>query len=96
MRNVTETRKKLRAEAGRISEQFGRAPVAIIVAGKADAGVRATVTEFANLGERREGRLRDKLGILEVAKQIESKRHLVGRDLERLSQRVAVLEGEEE
>jgi len=95
-RDVGEIRAELREEAERISERYGGAPVAIIVAGSRAAGVPACVTEFANLGEGREGRMRDQLGILQAAIQIESKRHLVDKQLNTLAQRVAAIEGKGE
>ena len=72
----SDLRKKLQQEAERISNENGGAPVVVIVAGSKDAGVGACTTAWANLGEGREGRMRDLLGILEAAKQIESHRHL--------------------
>lgn len=71
-----DLRKKLQQEAERISNENGGAPVVVIVAGSKDAGVGACTTAWANLGEGREGRMRDLLGILEAAKQIEAHRHL--------------------
>lgn len=78
-RDVAEIKAELKEEAKRISGRYGDAPVAIVIAGSKDAGIRACVTEFANLGEGREGRMRDQLGILQAAIQIESINHLLGR-----------------
>lgn len=75
------TRREISQELNRyaqdISEQFNCAPVVISVAGSKSSGVRATTTVFVNLGKDREGRMRDKLGILQAATQIEAYEHLV-------------------
>lgn len=66
----------LNKKAEEISEEFNGAPTVVIVAGSKDARIPICTTGRANLGEGREGRMRDLLGILEAAKQIESYRHL--------------------
>ena len=71
-----DLRRKLQQEAERISSENNGSPVVVIVAGSKDAEVEACTTAWANLGEGREGRMRDLLGILEAAKQIEAHRHL--------------------
>jgi len=67
---------ELNNKAREISKEYNDAPTIVIVAGSVAAGVPACITGRANLGEGREGRMRDLLGILEAAKQIESLRHL--------------------
>ena len=74
--NVVQMQVQLNKKAMEISEEFGSAPTIIIVAGSRDAGIPACTTGRANLGEGSDGRMRDLLGILEAAKQIESHRHL--------------------
>ena len=75
MREVAEIKQDLRQEAERISQEYDGAPVVIIVAGSAEAGVPACTTAFANLSKGRKGRLRDLLGILQTAMQIETLNH---------------------
>jgi hypothetical protein len=66
----------LNEKASELSEKvFNNAPVVIIVAGSQRAEIPACMTGRANLGEGREERLRDLLGILETAKQIETRKH---------------------
>jgi len=67
--------KTLNKKAKEISEKFNGAPVVVIIAGSKNSGIPKTITGWANLGEGREGRLRDLLGILEASKQIESLNH---------------------
>ena len=67
---------ELNKKAHEISKEYDDAPTLIIVAGTPDAKVTACTTGRANLGEGREGRMRDLLGILEAAKQIEAHIHL--------------------
>lgn len=74
--NPAQMQADLNKKAKEISEEFSGAPTVLIVAGSKDAGVPFCTTGRANLGEGREGRMRDLLGILEAAKQIESYRHL--------------------
>jgi hypothetical protein len=72
---VAEIKQDLNQEAERISHKYDGAPVVVIVAGSAEASVPACTTAFANLGQGREGRLRDLLGILQTAMQIETFNH---------------------
>lgn len=72
----SDLRRKLQQEAERISSENNDSPVVVIIAGSKDAEVGACTAAWANLGEDREGRMRDLLGILEAAKQIEAHRHL--------------------
>lgn len=67
----------LNKKAKEISKEFKGAPVVVIVAGSKKAGILKSTTGRANLGEGREDRLRDLLGILEASKQIESLNHLL-------------------
>jgi hypothetical protein len=67
--------RELNKKAKEISEEFNGAPVVVIIAGSKNSGIPKTITGWANLGEGREGRLRDLLGILEASKQIESLNH---------------------
>lgn len=76
---IRQIEAELRQDADGISERYGGAPVAIIVAGSQKANVPRCVTVFSNLGEGREGRMRDQLGILQAAIQIEAHKHLRGR-----------------
>jgi len=72
---IVAIRRGLREDAEQISRRYGGAPVSIIVAGSAHAQVPGCITVFANVGEGREGRLRDQLGILQTAIQIVSLEH---------------------
>jgi hypothetical protein len=65
---------QLKAEAVRISEKYGGAPVVIIIAGHAPARVPYTMT--ASSYRQGQGRMRDLLGILQTSIQIESRKHL--------------------
>ena len=76
MQDVENIRKQLEEHAKKISQEQGGPPVVVIIAGSANAGVPACITAWANLGQGREGRLRDLLGILQTAIQIESLKHL--------------------
>jgi len=67
----------LKQEAIRISEAQNGAPVVIIVAGDTEAGVRRTMT--ASSMNSPPFRMRDLLGILEAAIQIETRKHLPDR-----------------
>ena len=59
-------------DAERLSKKYGGAPVVIIVAGDASADVgRCMLSSMLHAG----ARLRDLLGLLETAKQIESLKH---------------------
>lgn len=79
---------ELREDADGISERYDRAPVAIIVAGSQEAAVPRCVTVFSNLGEGREGRMRDQLGILQASIQIEALNHLRREPLQRIAKAV--------
>lgn len=70
MHETHEIEIALKAEAERISQQYNGAPVVILVAGSTEAGVPRVMTA-SNL----KGRLRDLLGILQTAIQIESWKH---------------------
>lgn len=73
MHEQHEIERQLRLEAQRISGAYRGAPVVIIVAGDADAGVPRTMTASTLHSER--DRLRDLLGILQTASQIETLKH---------------------
>jgi hypothetical protein len=75
MMNEKQIQTRLNERASELSTEFNEAPVVIIVAGSQSAGIPACITGRANLGEGREERLRDLLGILETAKQIETRKH---------------------
>ena len=77
-KRIAEIRAELRRDADAISERYNGAPVAVIVAGSKKANVPQTITVFSELGEGREARMRDQLGILQAAIQIESLKHLLG------------------
>lgn len=69
----SEIQSKLSAHAKAISEELNGAPVVVIAAGSRDANIGATVTEAHIPGD--DVRLRDLLGILQTAIQIESMQH---------------------
>ena len=64
---------KLKTEANRISEQMKGAPVVIVVGGDSEASIPRTMTASSLKGK--DIRLRDLLGILQAAIQIESWKH---------------------
>ena len=64
---------KLKTEANRISEQMKGAPVVIVVGGDSEASIPRTMTASSLKGK--DIRLRDLLGILQTAIQIESWKH---------------------
>jgi hypothetical protein len=68
-----EIEKKLRAEASRISAEFGGAPVVVLVGGSEEANIPRVMTGSCIKGA--DVRLRDLLGILQTAIQIESWKH---------------------
>ncbi len=74
---VVQIMKEIQPEADRISGKVGGAPVVVIIAGLKEAEVPRCVTVSSNLSKNREGRLRDLLGILQTAIQIESLDHLL-------------------
>ena len=63
---------ELSAEAARLSQRLNGAPVVIVVAGDESAGIPRTMTAT---GSATSMRLRDLLGILQTAIQIESWKH---------------------
>ena len=65
MHEIDEIEKELKLEAGRLSTQYGNAPVAIIVGGSKKANVPRTMT--ASCIKDSERRLRNLLGILQTA-----------------------------
>ena len=65
--------KQLRGEAERISASYGGAPVIVILAGSAEADVSRTM--IASTLHDQGDRLRDLLGILQTAIQIETLKH---------------------
>jgi hypothetical protein len=73
MHEIHEIEKGLRQEAQRISKRHGGAPVVIVVGGhrEADTDIRRCMTASTLQGYR----LRDLLGILQTAIQIESLKH---------------------
>lgn len=73
MHEQHEIEKKLKIEANKISEKFGGASVAIILAGDTEANVPRTMTASSIKGK--DIRLRDLLGILQTSIQIESWKH---------------------
>lgn len=73
MHEQHEIEKKLKIEANKISEKFGGASVAIILAGDTEANVPRTMTASSIKGK--DIRLRDLLGILQSSIQIESWKH---------------------
>ena len=68
-----EIEKQLKAEAKRISEQMGGAPVVIVVGGDTQADIPRTMTASRIKGK--DIRLRHLLGILQTSSQIESWKH---------------------
>lgn len=72
MHESHEIEKDLRKKAEALSEQYGGAPVVVIVGGSKDANIpRSMLGSSLHEGKR----LRDLLGILEACKQIESLKH---------------------
>ncbi len=70
----------LKDEARRISERYKGAPVIVIVGGTGDEELDLKRTMTASSYEPgEEGRLRDLLGILQAAIQIESSKHTTAR-----------------
>ena len=64
---------RLKSEATKLSSEYGGAPVVIIVAGYSDANIPRTMTASSIKGT--DVRLRDLLGIMQTAIQIESWKH---------------------
>jgi hypothetical protein len=72
MHEIHQVEKELLAEATSISKKHGGAPVVIIVGGSKEANVpRCMISSTMHQGYR----LRDLLGILETAIQIETLKH---------------------
>jgi hypothetical protein len=65
--------KELKKEAKRLSARYGNAPVVVIVGGSKTANIPRTMT--ASCIAEQHGRLRDLLGLLQTAIQIESMKH---------------------
>ena len=73
MHEQDDIEKKLKAEADRISEQMGGAPIVVIAGGDTEANIPRTMTASSIKGK--DVRLRDLLGILQTSIQIESWKH---------------------
>ena len=73
MHEQHDIEKRLKEEANRISEEMGGAPIVIVAGGDTDANIPRTMTASSIKGK--EVRLRDLLGILQTAIQIESWKH---------------------
>jgi hypothetical protein len=75
---VSEVEQELLVEAERISEKYEKAPIVIIVGGVAgNPKLRRTMTVSVNAGgPDQPTRLRDLLGILQTAIQMESWKHI--------------------
>jgi hypothetical protein len=71
-----EIEKRLKVEAKRISNEHKGAPVVIVVGGDTEAGIPRSMIASSIGG--RDVRLRDLLGILQTAIQIESWKHFAG------------------
>jgi hypothetical protein len=74
----TRVEVQLEKEAKRISEQYGNAPVVIVVGGVTGSrSLTRTMTASAHIGSNGgPGRLRDLLGLLQTSIQIESWKHM--------------------
>ena len=70
---VIQIKKEIQGLANTLCDNYG-APVVIVVAGSKEAQVPQCLTVWKFPGE--ETRLRDIVGVLQTAIQIESKRHL--------------------
>lgn len=73
MHEEHEIEKRLREEASRISADFGGAPVVVLIGGSETDSVPRVMTGSCIKGS--DVRLRDLLGILQTAIQIESWKH---------------------
>ncbi len=73
MHETSKIEKALKAEAERLSAQHRNAPVVIIVGGSDEAKIERTMT--ATSFNHSDGRLRDLLGMLQTAIQIETWKH---------------------
>ena len=71
MHEITELEHKLKTIAHSLSQELGGPEVIVIVAGSSEHNINRTM-----LGSNMQNkRLRDLLGLLEVAKQLESNKH---------------------
>jgi len=73
MKKITEVKEEITKDAKNISERYQGAPVVIIVGGLKKAGVPSCVT--GRWIPHSEDRLRDRVGIMQTAIQIESFNH---------------------
>lgn len=73
MRDPAKIKDELQSHADQIREEMGGAPVAVVVGGSDDAEVPHTVAAMSSRKE--ETRLRDLLGMLQAAMQIETLKH---------------------
>ena len=73
MHEEHEIEKKLKIEASRLSAELGDAPVVILVGGSEAANIPRVMTASSIKGA--DVRLRDLLGLLQTAIQIESWKH---------------------
>lgn len=73
MHEQHDIEKRLKSEATRLSTEVGGASIVIIAAGSSDANIPRTMTASSIKGK--DVRLRDLLGILQTAIQIESWKH---------------------
>ena len=73
MHELHETEQELKAIAQDISEKHGGAPVVIVMGGQNESSILRTMTATSGAEPMR---LRDLVGILETAKQIESWKHI--------------------
>lgn len=75
MHEEHDIEKKLKGHAAEISRTLGGAPVVIVVGGDARCGIDQTMTASHIENDGRTPRLRDLLGILQAAIQLESWKH---------------------
>ena len=73
MHEKHDIEKRLKPEAQKLSSELGGASVVIVVAGSREASIPRTMTASSIKGE--DVRLRDLIGILQTAIQIESLKH---------------------
>jgi len=73
MFNTAKIKEEIKEDAKNISERYNNAPVVIIVGGSQKAGVPLSIT--ARWIPDSEDRLRDRIGIMQTAIQIESFEH---------------------
>ena len=72
-RNILED---IQEAAEEISKRHRNAPVVVIIAGSKESGIDVTLTGYANIRDGGRGRMRDRLGILQAAMQIDAMTHL--------------------